>query len=151
MTAHYEVQLEGSIQFCATDSLGASTGPLVEYGEQVSSLVIGWNRATVERKPSFANATSVKRAGALSEQVSAKYIGDDTDATGFWALIYTAITTPPCEVYFEATMKVGAVSATNPKYKGFICIADLDGGGTPGETKDQSKTWGARDITRVTV
>lgn len=147
--ADLEIQLEGSIKFSTLDAEGDPDPlTLAEYGDEISSLVIKRTRLAVTKPPTFANAQQIMRAGAKEDSLTINFFGDETVASKFWTLVWTATETSPCELYFEATWKTGSVSADNPKFSGIALITDLDIGGTVNEYKQQSKTWPARALLR---
>jgi hypothetical protein len=144
-----DIQLEGSIKFSVIDDTGIpDTVSLTEFGAEITSLVINRTRETVARPPTFANAASEQRAGAKADSVTINFFGDETTAADFWNMAWEATELAPCELYFEATWKLGPVSATNPKFTGIVMVTDLELGGTVNEYKQQSKTWPARSVTR---
>lgn len=144
-----EVQLEGLIEFAPiTYPAGVETiGTYTDFSDELNKLVLNKTRNTVDRKPTFGNAKTVKKAADRVDSVTIMYDGDETlGATGFWRLVWDTLDTPPCKLAFRATMTEEAVSETNPMYVGKVTVVDVDGGGTVGETKWQSKTWPAEDV-----
>jgi hypothetical protein len=138
--AGYETQLEGNIQ------LGTGPGSVTDYSLDISALVINRRRNTVTKPGTFGNPVVEEKASTNQYTVTAVFAGNEGDATGVWAEIWDAMDTDASEVYFEGTFKEGAVSASNPKFTGYIIVTDTDAGGTVGELKQQSKTWPARGV-----
>jgi len=146
----FDVQLEGNIKFCSVTSAGVpATGSMIDFSDEVNQLTISVGRDTVDRKPTFKDARTVKRMAGFVESVTVGFLGDEGNASGFWSLVWDALQ-GATEIYFRGNFKPGATSATNPEFAGFITASDLDGGGVVADGKWISKTWSARNITRKT-
>lgn len=140
------IQLAGNLQ------LGPDVPGLANYSDQISSLVLNRRRPGVTRPATFGDPTTQQRPGADEYQVTINFFHDEGDANSFWAEAWAAMDTATGELYFEGTFGPGAANpATNPKFTGWIQLVDLDTGGTVGEWKQQSKTFPARNVTKVAV
>lgn len=147
MTVAYEIQLEGLMKFAPVTA--GVAGAYVDYSSELASLVIGRSRNTVDRKPTYADARTIKRAADLTEQLTVNWLSDETNATGFWSVVWTALGTPPCDMAFQATYKLGALSATNPGFYGFVTVVDIETGSAAGDSNWKSKTWPAYGIAKT--
>jgi len=137
------MQLEGNIKF------GVDPDTLIDYSDEISSLMINYSRNPVTVPATFGNAKERERAGSGKDQVTINFFHDESDAAGFWAECWDAAHSESGELYFTATFKPGPVAPDNPQFEGWVTVLDLDTGGTVGEWKQQSKTWPARDVARV--
>lgn len=140
----YEVQLEGMMEFAPV--VAGVVGAYVDYSAELAGCVLGRSRNTVDRKPTYAKATTEKRAADLVETLTVNHLGDEGNITGFWHLVWTALKTPPCDLAFKLVYKPGAVSASNPMFVGRVTVVESDAGAPAGETKWVSKTWPAYDV-----
>lgn len=137
------IQLEGEIRFGSALTLAGTT----DYSDEVSSLILNFTRAQVERPPTYGVPRSEQRLGAETQQGTINFFGDESEPTGLWIAFFEALReTDSGELFFSAKYKSGAASATNPRFEGIISIADLDAGSTVGEWKQQSKTYPMRDV-----
>lgn len=143
MSNPFEVQMEGVIEFATVDPVTGEPDAYVAYNDEIAALVINRTRNTVDRKPTYGDARTIKRAADLVETVKVNFVGDESNVTGVWALIWEALGTPPCTLAFRAVYKPGAVSATNPCFVGFVTVIDVDAGAPAAESKWLSKTWPA--------
>jgi hypothetical protein len=133
------IQLKGSASFCPSTN-GASAGPLVDFKNYISSLVINRERSSVTVPATLGTGRETTKAGTLSESVTITFHSDFA-AAGFWAEMYDAITTDGAELYFESVLNEGAVSADNPKFKGTIVVLTLETGADVGSLRQQSQTY----------
>ena len=134
------------MQFATVDASGVP-GTYTDFSDELAALVIKRSRNTVDRKPTYGDARTIKRAADLVEQVTVNYLGDITAASGFWSMVWEALETAPCNLAFKATYKEGAVSATNPMFTGFVTVVDVEAGAPAAGSNWQSKTWPAFGIT----
>lgn len=142
----FEIQLEGDIKFATVDPVTGEPDAFTAYNDEIAALVINRTRNTVDRKPTYGDARTIKRAADLVETVKVNFVGDETNVDGIWKLVWDALETAPCILAFQAVYKPGAVSATNPVFTGFVTVVDVDAGAPAGETKWLSKTWPAFGI-----
>lgn len=147
MTVAYDIQLEGNIKFAPVTA--GVAGTYVDYSSELGALVIGRGRDTVDRKPTYADARTIKRAAGLFESLQLLYLSDETNATGFWSIVWAALGTPPCDLAFQATYKVGSLAATNPGFYGFCTVIDAETGAPAGDTNWKSKTWPAYGVQKT--
>jgi hypothetical protein len=145
------MQLEGAIKFQSVDAAGVPTGTATDYSAEIHSLVLTKSRAAVTIPPTFANADETTRAGAGSDRVTINFHHNELSATSFSELVRAAMDTDRSEIAFDATFKTGVVSVTNPRFTGIIILTELDLGGTPGQYKQQSKTYPIRNLARATT
>lgn len=136
----YETQLEGNIQ------LGSGPGSLTDYSLDISALIIEKIRNTVQKPGTFGNANVEEKASTTQYRVQVVFAGNEGDATGVWAEIWDAMDTDTSELYFEGSFKEGAISATNPRFTGYMICTQNMAGGTVGQLKQVSVTWPARSI-----
>jgi hypothetical protein len=134
------IQLGGNIQF------GPAPGSLVSYSNDISSVVLNRRRPGQTKPATFGEPETTQKAGADEYQLTVNFFHDEGDVANFWAGVWDAMDTDAGELYFEATLKPGTVSATNPKFTGYVVLVDLDTGGTVGQWKQQGKTWPARAV-----
>jgi hypothetical protein len=146
------MQLEGNIMF------GLGPSALVDYSDEVSSLVITSTINTTTRPPTFANAKPEQKKGSISDVAAVNFFQEESDAAGLWLLVWDAqrdddtVTDgrDPGEIYFSATFKPGdADPDTNPQFEGWLLPTALNTGGTVSEWKQQNQSWPVRDLTKV--
>lgn len=133
------IQLKGSAEFCPSVG-GASSGPLVDYKNYISSLVVNKERSSVTIPATLGTGRETTKAGTLMESVTITF-HSDLAAASFWGEMYDAISTDDAELYFEAVLNEGAVSADNPKFKGTIVVLTLETGADVGSLRQQSQTY----------
>jgi hypothetical protein len=144
----YEIQLEGSVKIAPV--VAGVAGTFVDYTTSIANCSLGRGRNTVDRKPTYADAKTIKRAADLFETLTLGYVQDHTVAAGLQHLLWTTLGTAPCVLAFQAIYKTGIVSATNPGYSGFFTVVDVGVGAAAGESLWTSKTFPAFGVAETT-
>lgn len=126
------IQLGGSIKFGATATTTVYTG--------VSKLVLHLGVNKVERKPTFDDPRVYGRQGARVDTIEVVGEADMNDAAGFWTL-FLAQFQADAPVFFDASFRPGAVSATNQQWSGSFLVDGLDIGGEVGTEYETSRTF----------
>jgi hypothetical protein len=134
------------LQRRAVIELGADAGSLTDYSAEVSEFVINQQRILVQKAPSFGSPATEQKAGSGTATVSMTFAANPHSTTGVLAEMRTAQATTTGELYFEVRYSSAAVSASNPKFTGYIVVADMDTGGRIGEVRRISKTFPARAV-----
>ncbi len=133
-------------QFAGVFELGPDSGSLVDYTCDISGFVITAGRATVVKAPTMSNPVTEQKAAAAFGTVSIVFTSNPNDASGLWAAMYTAQQTRTGELFFQVRYSSAAVGADNPKFTGYMVVAELDTGAPVGEIRRQSKSFPARDL-----
>jgi hypothetical protein len=133
-------------QFDCVFKLGVDAGSLTDYSAQVSEVFINQRRSTVVKAPSFGSTSFEEKAGATGASLSITLDGSPHATAGILAELRAAQATTSGELYFEWRASGAAVSASNPKFTGFIVVSDIDTGGRVGEVRRISKTFPARSV-----
>lgn len=130
------IQLEGAILF------GSDDATAVDVSAEVFRVTINEERATSTRRPTFANATESVRAGAsrATATIAFEELLDPTESAAH-AEATAAIRRDDARMYLSATLKPGAVSASNPRYHGYVVVDSVTTGGEVGAELEQEQTW----------
>lgn len=132
------IQLEGTILFGEDET----TPPPVDVSADVYRVTIQERRETSTRRPTYGNATRTERAGAASNQAVVAFVQDlDPTTSPAWDEATKAIRRDDARMYLSATKKPGAVSASNPRYHGYVVVTAVDTGGEVGSELEQEQTW----------
>ncbi len=140
MTAGYVAQFAGVFE------LGPDADTLTDYTCDISALVITAGRATVVKAPSMSNPATEQKAASAFGTVSMVFTSNPNDASGLWQAMYVAQQTRTGELFFQVRYATGSVSSSNPKFTGYIVVAELDTAAPVGEIRRQSKSFPARDL-----
>lgn len=139
--------MSGRIQLGGNIQLGPDPNNLTDYSSDISQLVINRRRPGTTRPATYGEPETRQKAGADEYQVTVNLFHDEGDSTNVWAEAWDAMDTEAGELYFEGTYRPGPVSATNPKFTGYMTLVDLDTGHQVGEWRQQNKTWPAHTVT----
>lgn len=134
------------IQGAAVVMLGPDAGSLTDYSCYISEFVINEQRVLTVKSPSFGSPASEQKAGADTASVTMTYLAVPHGTSGLWWELRRARGTTTGELYFEVKYDNVAVSASNPKYTGYIVVSDLDTGAAGYTARRQSKTFPARAV-----
>jgi hypothetical protein len=137
--AGYVPQFEGVFE------LGPDAGSLTDYTCDITAFVISEGRATVVKAPTAANPVTEQKAAAAFGSVAITFTSTP-DATGLWQEMRAAQQTRSGELYFQVRYDTAAVSASNPKFTGYIVVSELDTGAPVSQVRRQSKSFPARDL-----
>lgn len=134
-----DVQLEGAILFNSTT-----------HSDEVTSFLLNLTRPITQVPGTFADADGTQVLGSETGQATVTFNYQEGDTSGVHATLYAAYISDSGAIPFQARLRSGAQSATNPTYSGTVLISDLDIGGQVGELKSQTKTWPVYGITKAT-
>lgn len=130
------IQLEGNIK------MGADEGSAVDVSADVYKVTISEERESVTRRPTFAKATQHNKAGASMAAATVAFEQNlDPTSSPAHKEITAAIRTSGAVMFLSGTFAPGAVSATNPEYKGNVIVTAVDTGGEVGAVLEQEQTW----------
>jgi hypothetical protein len=138
--AGYVPQFEGVFE------LGPDAGSLTDYTCDITAFVISEGRATVVKAPTAANPVTEQKAAAAFGSVAVTFAGNPGDASGLWQEMRAAMQTRTGELFFQVRYDTAAVGATNPKFTGYIVVAELNTGAPVGQVARQISTFPARDL-----
>lgn len=138
--------MDDPIQGVAVVELGTGPGSLTDYTCYFSEFLIQKIRNTV-RKPASPGSPDIEdKASARSHVVTASFLAEPGDPASPWTAMNVAAESTTAELYFSVRYKAGAVSATNPKFTGYIVVSSL-GIGTPvNQVRRQTVTFPARAV-----
>lgn len=104
-----------------------NAGTLVNVDDQVIEFRVVAKRSTTEIPATFGKRKSY--AAADDEYALEIRFLQDTDATALSEVLWTALGDPTGTINFSATMRDGAISATNPAWTGIAIVTGSDLGG----------------------
>ncbi len=133
-------------QFAGVFELGPDSGSLVDYTCDISTFLITEGRATVVKAPTMSNPATEQKAGSGFGTVSMVFTSNPNDATGLWQAMRAAKQTRTGELFFQVRYSTAAVGSSNPKFTGYMVVAELDTGAPVGEIRRQAKSFPARDL-----
>lgn len=137
----FKIQLRGNFKF------GESEGEAIAYSRDLSQLVINLGSNTVTLPGNYADPQARTEPTTDTATVTVTFAKNLDDPTGLHAELLNAYQNLEGKrLYFEGTWGPGAVSATNPLWKGYVRITTLDVGTEVGGIRQQSVTWPAEDI-----
>lgn len=123
------IQLEGPITIGGTD-----------YSDEIARAVIRRRRNTTTKRPTFGNARSTNKAGAIIEEFEIE-LENDVAAASLAFELDAAIDTDTGELEVVARFDDAAVGADNPSFTFNIVVTGAEFGGTPGEQNYQRFTF----------
>lgn len=135
-----------SIQRRIVLELGPDPGSLTDYSCDFSEFVIEKARATVQKAPSFGSPTFEEKAAAGSRTVRLSFLADPHATTGLWRELDAASDSVSGELYFSVRYSDDALSASNPKFTGYIVVTALTTGAAAYQARRQSAVVPARDV-----
>lgn len=138
--SNFRVHKGGLIQ------LGLTPGGLANYSGDFRLFECVRSRALFQKAPTPASPTIDMKAGAISHVVNCELATNEGDGTGIWQLLWEAQGTTTAEVYFSVVTGRGSVSATNPKFTGYLVVAELSFGSAPSAVRSQSRSFPARAV-----
>jgi hypothetical protein len=140
------IQLGGNLQ------LGPVGGPLVDYSDYISQMIITTTREGINTPPTLGKPRGSVRPGAISETLEIQF-HSDMAATSVWAELWDAIYTDDAELDFAGNLEEGATSVSNPHFVGTIVVMALNTGGQVGQLRQQSQTWPVTEdgVTKTTA
>jgi hypothetical protein len=138
--SNFRVHKGGLIQ------LGLDAGSLVNYSGDFKLFECVRTRALVQKAPSFGSPEIEQKAAAVSHVVNCELATNEGDATGIWQLLWDAQATTTGEVYFSVVVGRGSVSATNPKFTGWLVVDELSFGSAPDSVRSQTRSFPARAV-----
>lgn len=143
--SNFRVHKGGLIQ------LGLDPGSLANYSGDFRLFECVRSRALFQKAPTPVSPEIEQKAGAASAVVNCEFATNEGDATGIWQLLSAAIGTDSAEVYFSVVVGRGSVSATNPKFTGYLVVAELSFGSVPNQVRSQTRSFPARAISAPIV
>jgi hypothetical protein len=127
------IQLKGSLKLAPTGDT------LVDYSNNISSLVISRNRNSVTQPATLGTGREETKAGTLSESLTINFFSS-TAAASVWAVLYDIMDDDASEVDFEGLLNNAAEGTDNPKFAGTAVLLDLETGADVGTLRQQSIT-----------
>lgn len=136
-------------QRVAVVRLGPTSGSLTDHSCAVTELVVNEQRSLVQKAASFGSPNIEQKAAAQFASVTMTFANNPHATTGLLAALRAARATTTGEIYFDVKYDDAAVAASNPKYAGWIVVADLDTGTRVSQTRQISKTFPARGVIQI--
>ncbi len=133
-------------QFGGVFQLGPDPDTLTDYTCDIAGFVITEGRATVVKSPTFSNPQTEQKAAAGFGNVQMTFATNPGDSSGLWRAIRTAMLTTTGDLFFQVRYSTASVSATNPRFTGYIVISGLDTGAPVNQPLRQSQSFGARSL-----
>lgn len=124
--------------------IGADELSAVDVADAVTSVKFNGARAVVAIPATLATGEEGRQAGSATYEVEIGYLSDDSSATSLNMILWDAldpIENPTGELYVEATLRPGAVSASNPKWSGRFIVTGSAFGGEVGAVATDSQTF----------
>lgn len=134
------------IQGAAVVMLGPDPDNLTDYSCYISEFVINEGRLLTVKAPSFGSPATEQKAGSDTASVVMTFLAVPNASSGLWWELRRAKRTVSGELYFEVKYADTTVSASNPKYTGYLVVSDLDTGAAGYTARRQSKTLPARAV-----
>lgn len=128
------IQLEGVVKF------GATVPTLINFSNNITSVVIRYTRDTVEKPATYALAQTTQLAGNRAQEMEINFISDLT-ATGFWGALWDSLDTADSLLFFEVHFDQQAQSTNHPGFTGQIVCVQTEIGGEVGTIRASSATF----------
>jgi hypothetical protein len=138
--SNFRVHKGGLIQ------LGLDSGSLATYSDDFRLFECVRTRGVVLKAPSFGSPAVESKAAATSHVVNCEFATNEGSSSGIWQLMWTAQATTTGELYFSVVVGRGSVSATNPKFTGYLLVTDLGFGSAPNQVRSQTRSFPARAV-----
>lgn len=122
----------------------------VDRSADFHSFVLTLTRRMALVPATFANPDEIPLPGAASGLLAVSFSYTESGSSGLWLALFSAYNSDAGTLPFQARLRPGAQSASNPTYAGTIVVNDLDIGGTPTQWKIQSKQWPVYGVTQAT-
>lgn len=121
--------------------LGASVGSAVEVGDAVTALKLQFVRDMVAI-PATLGAGKYQKAGGVEYQVQIDYFANDgSTSADVFGLLWATATDDEALMYFEGSLRNGAVGANNPKWAGTFVVNGAQLGGAAEDLSTGSNTF----------
>ena len=133
-------------QFGGVFQLGPDPDSLTDHTCDIAGFVITEGRATVVKAPTFSNPQTEQKAAAGFGTVAMTFATNSGDAAGLWQAMRTAMLTTTGEMFFQVRYSTAAVSATNPRFTGYLVVSGLDTGAPVNQALRQTQSFGARAL-----
>lgn len=111
-------------------AIGTSEGTAVDVSDVVTGFTIMAARDIIAIKPTLSKGKRNK-AGGTGYSLKVDYLVSDQSLTDdLFSIFWASFATPTGELYFEGSVRDGAVGAANPQWQGLFIVnaASLGGG-----------------------
>jgi hypothetical protein len=133
-------------QFAGVFELGPAPDDLTDYTCDIAGFVITEGRVMNVKAPTFSNPATEQKAGSAFGSVAMTFATNPGDASGLWQALRAAMLTTTGELFYSVRYGTAAVSATNPRFTGYIVVGGLDTGAPVNQALRQAQSFPARDL-----